>query len=116
MRVISNHNVATFIKELILEPTDDSPTLTYQPGQYIQLDIPAYGDLTFKQFDIDAPFDQVWRVQHVHDYTAENHTRQRRNYSLATNPGVDTNYRFNIRIATPPRGQDCLAGVGSSYV
>jgi Na(+)-translocating NADH:ubiquinone oxidoreductase F subunit len=40
----------------------------------------------------------------------------RRNYSLATNPVTDRQLRFNVRIATPPRGQDCPAGVGSSYV
>ena len=40
----------------------------------------------------------------------------RRNYSLANNPATDKQLRFNVRIATPPRGQDCPAGVGSAYV
>jgi Na(+)-translocating NADH:ubiquinone oxidoreductase F subunit len=40
----------------------------------------------------------------------------RRNYSLATNPATDRQLRFTVRIATPPRGQDCEAGVGSSWV
>jgi Na(+)-translocating NADH:ubiquinone oxidoreductase F subunit len=40
----------------------------------------------------------------------------RRNYSFATNPAVDHQLRFNIRIATPPHGQTCLAGAGSAYV
>jgi Na(+)-translocating NADH:ubiquinone oxidoreductase F subunit len=35
---------------------------------------------------------------------------------MATNPAVDPLMRFNVRIATPPRGQDCLAGAGSAYV
>jgi len=39
----------------------------------------------------------------------------RRNYSLATNPSCHRQLKFNIRIATPPRGQDCDAGVGSTY-
>jgi Na(+)-translocating NADH:ubiquinone oxidoreductase F subunit len=40
----------------------------------------------------------------------------RRNYSFATNPAADRLLRFNVRIATPPRGQDCPAGAGSSHL
>ena len=115
-RVISNDNVATFIKELVLEATPDSPPLTYQPGQYIQINIPAYGKIAFRDLTVRPPFSEVWQAQHVYDFQTENHTALRRNYSLASNPRRDTQLRFNVRIATPPRGQDCPAGVGSSYV
>ncbi len=54
--------------------------------------------------------------QHVFDYKAENHTEVRRNFSLASNPEMDGRMYFNVRISTPPRGQDCNAGVGSSYI
>jgi Na(+)-translocating NADH:ubiquinone oxidoreductase F subunit len=57
----------------------------------------------------------VWQVQHVRDYASSNSTATRRNYSLANNPIIDKQFRFNVRIATPPRGQDCAAGVGSTY-
>ena len=40
----------------------------------------------------------------------------RRIYSFASNPAIDKLLRFNVRIATPPRGQHCNAGTGSSYV
>jgi Na+-transporting NADH:ubiquinone oxidoreductase subunit F len=58
----------------------------------------------------------VWKAQHVFDFRSENAARLRRNYSLASNPAVDRQLRFNVRIATPPRGQDCPAGAGSAYV
>lgn len=115
-RVISNDNVATFIKELILEPEPGSPRLDYQPGDYIQIDIPAYGKIQFKEIAVGAPFSDVWNAQHVFNFRAENNLPVRRNYSLATNPAVDSHLRFNVRVATPPRGQDCAAGAGSTYM
>jgi Na+-transporting NADH:ubiquinone oxidoreductase subunit F len=115
-RVVSNDNVATFIKELVLEPEPDSPRFDYKPGDYIQVDIPAYGEIPFHQMSVCAPFGDVWKTQHVFDFRAQNDIPIRRNYSLATNPAVDKQLRFNVRIATPPRGQDCLAGAGSAYI
>jgi MocE subfamily Rieske [2Fe-2S] domain protein len=115
-RVASNDNVATFIKELVLEPEPGSPLPNYQPGQYLQLDIPAYGEIAFSEIAVKPPFAEVWKAQHVFDFQAENRAPIRRNYSPATNPAVDRQLRFNVRISTPPRGQDCLAGAGSSYV
>jgi len=53
----------------------------------------------------------------VYEYVSSNTSAStRRNYSLANNPHKDNQLRFNVRIATPPPGQDCPAGVGSSYV
>jgi len=115
-RVVSNDNVATFIKELVLEPEPGCPLPIYQPGDYMQLDIPAYGELSFQEFSVRPPFDKVWAAHHLFDFRSENRNPARRNYSIATNPSIDRQLRFNIRIATPPRGQDCPAGVGSSYV
>jgi MocE subfamily Rieske [2Fe-2S] domain protein len=115
-RVVSNENVATFIKELILEPEPGSPLPAYQPGDYLQLDIPAYGEISFHEIVVKQPFAEVWQAQHIFDFRSENSTPIRRNYSLATNPATDHQLRFNVRIATPPRGQDCLAGAGSAYV
>ena len=116
LRVVSNENVATFIKELVLEPEPDSPLPPYQPGDYLQLDIPAYGDISFHEIAVKQPFAEVWKAQHVFDHRSENALPVRRNYSLATNPTADRQLLFNVRIAVPPRGQDCLAGVGSAYV
>ncbi|HTB83083.1 MAG TPA: NADH:ubiquinone reductase (Na(+)-transporting) subunit F [Candidatus Sulfotelmatobacter sp.] len=115
-RVASNENVATFIKELVLEPEPGTPLPPYQPGDYLQLDIPAYGEIRFDEIAVNMPFAEVWKTQHVFDFRSENAVPVRRNYSLASNPAVDRQLRFNVRIATPPRGQDCPAGAGSAYM
>ena len=115
-RVVSNANVATFIKELVLEPTNGDGAIEFVPGDYLQLDIPAYDEIKFRSFNINAPFAAAWEVNHVFDYAATNPAASRRNYSFACNPDVENIFRFNVRISTPPRGQDCPAGAGSSYV
>ena len=65
---------------------------------------------------MSAPFAEIWKAQGVFDFHAENALPIRRNFSMATNPGVDKQLRFNVRISTPPRGQDCSAGAGSTYL
>jgi Na+-transporting NADH:ubiquinone oxidoreductase subunit F len=116
-RVVSNCNVATFIKELVLEPLDAGERISFTPGDYLQLDIPAYDAIRFRDFDIAEPFAGVWERQHVFDLVAHNPEAGRRNnYSLAGNQQTESVLRFNVRIATPPLGQDCAPGVGSSYV
>ncbi len=115
-RVVGNENVATFIKELVLEPEPGSAIPPYQPGDYLQFDIPAYGEISFQEIAVKPPFAEVWKAQHLFDFRAGNAAPIRRNYSLATNPATDKQLRLNVRIATPPRGQDCLAGAGSAYV
>ncbi len=116
-RVVSNRSVATFIKELVLEPLDAAERIEFTPGDYIQLDIPAYETIRFRDFDIPEPFATVWKNQHVFDLVASNPVAGRRNnYSMASNPLTEREFRFNVRIATPPPGQDCAPGVGSSYV
>ena len=115
-RVVSNDNVATFIKELVLEPADAESAVSYQPGDYLQLDIPAYGEIRFRDIPVRMPFSKTWEEQHVYDFRSENAAPLRRNYSLATNPAADRQLRFNVRIATPPRGQACNGGAGSAYV
>jgi len=115
-RVVSNDNVATFIKELTFEQEGNSPKLEYQPGDYMQIDIPVYGQRTLQNVEVKPPYEETWRAQHIFDFGAENPSPCRRNYSLATNPAKDKQLRFNIRIATPPRGVNCNAGKGSSYI
>jgi len=115
-RVVSNNNVATFIKELVLELVGETGPLDYQPGDYLQIDIPAYAEKKLQTLEIDPPFAQVWQMHHVYDFAASNPICCRRNYSFATNPATDRQLRFNVRIATPPRGQEAPAGVGSTYV
>ncbi|MEX0330967.1 MAG: fatty acid desaturase, partial [Puniceicoccaceae bacterium] len=116
-KVVSNTSVSTFIKELVLEPASAEDAVDFQPGDYMQLDIPTYEQIRFREFDIPEPYATVWERQHVFDLVASNTEENRRNnYSLASNSQKETILRFNVRIATPPPGQDCPPGVGSSYV
>jgi MocE subfamily Rieske [2Fe-2S] domain protein len=117
LRVVSNCNVATFIKELVLEPVDSEAGVDFTPGDYLQIDIPAYDTIRFSDFDIAEPFATVWRNQHLFDLVVHNTGSARRNnYSLASNRTTEHVLRFNVRIATPPPGQDCSPGIGSSYI
>jgi Na+-transporting NADH:ubiquinone oxidoreductase subunit F len=114
LRVVSNRSVATFIKELVLEPLE---SIDFAPGDYLQFDIPTYQTIRFREFDIPPPFSTVWENQHVFDFVARNsETGRRNNYSIASNREHESTLRFNVRIATPPPGQDCPPGAGSSYV
>ncbi|MGA2249802.1 NADH:ubiquinone reductase (Na(+)-transporting) subunit F [Terracidiphilus sp.] len=115
-RVVSNQNVATFIKELVLVPEADEE-VAFLPGDYLQVDIPEYKEIRFRDFDIPQPFRKVWEQQHVFELIARNPGGNRRNnYSLASNRQTEGTLRFNVRIATPPPGQDCAPGAGSSYI
>lgn len=117
LRVVSNRSVATFIKELVLEPIEKDTQINFTPGDYLQLDIPIYNEIRFRDFEIPSPFREVWERQHVFDLKVKNlETNQRNNYSIASNQQTENQLRFNVRIATPPPGQDCPPGVGSSYL
>lgn len=117
-RVVGNRSVATFIREITLEPLDAGENVAFTPGEYLQFDIPVYDEIRFRDFEIPEPYAQVWERQHVFDLVARNPrgTSRRNNYSIASNQRTERTLRFNVRIATPPPGQDCPPGVGSSYM
>ncbi|MBJ7257042.1 MAG: hypothetical protein JHC69_09555, partial [Akkermansiaceae bacterium] len=108
LRVVSNTSVATFIKELVLEPIDTHEKITFMPGDYMQLDIPTYEKIEFREFNIPDPYAIVWERHKLFDLSASNAESSRRNnYSLASNSATERQLKFNVRIATPPPGQDC---------
>ena len=111
---MSNRNMATFIKELDIEP-EDSKQFSYQPGQYVQFVIPPH-KTCFTEFQIDVPHLQVWEQMGLFEHFAENTIYSKRNYSMATNPSTDKKLKFNIRIAIASEGKTTSAGIGSSYV
>ena len=115
-RVVSNELVATYIKELVLEPDSSASKLDYQPGDYLQVDIPVYEQRSLRDIEVRPPYAAAWQSAGVFDQMSANLTPCRRNYSLASNPDRDKFLRFNVRLATPPRGVTCNAGTGSSYV
>ena len=116
-RVVSNQNVATFIKELVLEPTGTTSSMQFKPGDYLQFDIPAYEFNRFSKFDIPSRYRNAWEHLKAFDLVSRNTDSGRRNnYSLACNQATDKFLRFNIRIALPPEGHESSPGVGSSYL
>jgi MocE subfamily Rieske [2Fe-2S] domain protein len=117
LRVVESRSVATFIRELLFEPVEPAGRVDFTPGDYLQFDIPAYDCIRFRDFDIPQPYAEVWQRQRVFDLCSVNPAAGRRNnYSLACNPQSESMLRFNVRIATPPPGQDCPPGAGSAYM
>ena len=112
--VVSNNTVATFIKELVLEPSNNEK-LVFAPGQYIQLVIPPHYT-KFSHFRIDQPYLAAWDSMNLFDCYAENSLYVKRNFSMATNPATEKLLKFNVRIELPPKGKNLPAGAGSSYV
>ncbi len=113
-QVSSNKNVSTYIKELILKPVEQE-SLTYRPGEYIQLEIPSYEN-SLEYIEVEEPYRKTWKNTGIFRYFAYNKTITKRNYSMASNPETEEKIRFNVRLALPPEGLNCSAGVGSSYV
>ena len=117
LRVVATRNISTFIRELVLEPANGTRLTGFEPGDYLQFHIPAFDRIAFRDFDIPEPYATVWRNQHVFDLVASNtNTPKYNNYSIAGNRNDTYPLVFNIRIATPPPGQDCPPGAGSSYM
>jgi Na+-transporting NADH:ubiquinone oxidoreductase subunit F len=112
--VLSNDNVATFIKELVLEiPAGES--VDFRAGGYVQLEVPPH-EVRYADYDIEEQYRGDWehfglfsKVSKVNDTTI-------RAYSMANYPEEKGVIKFNIRIATPPPGTDFPPGKMSSYV
>ena len=113
-RVRHNENLTAFIKELVLDVEPGTPRPNYQPGQYLQIEIPAYEDIALG--DLAPPYADLWQQHNISELHAQNPTPTRRNYSFASNPASDQELRFNVRLALPPRDEELPPGIGSSYV
>jgi Na+-transporting NADH:ubiquinone oxidoreductase subunit F len=112
--VRSNENVATFIKELVLE-LPKGKNLDFQAGGYIQIYIPPY-NLTFKDFIIQPKYHPDWDKYNLWDIKASNYEEIFRAYSMANHPAEGNIVMLNVRIATPPPGTDFPPGISSSYI
>ncbi|MBU1399257.1 MAG: NADH:ubiquinone reductase (Na(+)-transporting) subunit F [Proteobacteria bacterium] len=113
--VVSNENVATFIKELVLR-LDQGEELNFKAGAYVQIDIPEF-DLSYKEFNIADRYRASWEKYNLWNLKAISQEPVYRAYSLANPPSEKNELRFTIRIATPPPGATEIApGVGSSYI
>lgn len=114
-KVRSNDNVATFIKELVLE-IQDGKFLEFQAGGYIQIDIPAYS-LSFTEFDVEEEYREDWDKFNLWKYKSVVDEPLFRAYSMANHPAEGNIVMLNVRIATPPRqAPDAPPGKSSSYI
>ncbi len=113
--VRSNHNVATFIKELVLElPKGES--IDFRAGGYIQIECPAY-DFKFSEFDIEERFRDEWDKYNLWAIESVVKEPAIRAYSMANYPEESDIIMLNVRIATPPpRIADAPPGIMSSYI
>ena len=122
--VISNNNVATFIKEFCVR-IPEGEEIEFKSGEYIQIDIPAY-DVNFADMDIDPIYRADWEKYGFFDIKYKNTVPTIRAYSMASYPAEKGVIKLNVRIATPPfdRTQPkgvfkmlpVPPGIGSTYV
>ena len=114
--VKSNENVATFIKEMVLE-LPEGETLNFKAGGYIQIDIPKY-DISFKTFDIEDEYHPDWDKFNIWDLNCKNDEPEFRAYSMANHPAEGNRVMLNVRISTPPPPlwNDVPPGIASSYI
>lgn len=98
--VVSNRNVATFIKEFVVK-LPDGEALEFEPGGYIQIDVPKY-ETSFRSFLIEEEYKNDWDKYNMWDLKGKNTSETFRAYSMANYPAEKNLIKLNIRIATPP--------------
>lgn len=119
--VVSNDNVATFIKEFVVK-LPEGETLNFKSGGYIQIDVPKYDEIKFSDFDINAEYREDWDKMKMWGLVTKNPEPTYRAYSMANHPAEGNIIMLNIRIATPPwdRAAGAFAkvnpGICSSYI
>jgi Na+-transporting NADH:ubiquinone oxidoreductase subunit F len=112
--VVSNHNVATFIKELVLKlPQDES--VDFRAGGYVQLECPPH-EVNYSDFEIEQKYRGDWDKFNLWQYKSVVKETVIRAYSMANYPEEKGLVKFNIRIASPPPGTNHPPGQMSSWV
>ena len=113
--VRSNHNVATFIKELVLE-LPKGEIVDFRAGGYIQIECPPH-IAKFADFAVEEKFRDDWDKYNIWQYESIVKEPAIRAYSMANYPEESDIIMLNVRIATPPPGaQGIPPGVMSSYI
>ncbi len=118
--VISNHNVATFIKEFKLA-LPEGEHLNFKAGGYVQIDVPRI-TVEFKDIDVEEEYRDEWDKYKMWDLKMVNDEETFRAYSMANHPAEGDIIMLNVRIATPPWDRSKGAfmkvnpGICSSYI
>jgi len=113
--VKSNNNVATFIKELVLE-LPEGEVINYRAGGYIQIECPPH-IAEYKNFDVQDQYREDWDKYNLWRYVSSVKEPALRAYSMASYP-EEKEIMLNVRIATPPPGAPDTVppGIMSSYI
>jgi Na+-transporting NADH:ubiquinone oxidoreductase subunit F len=114
-RVRSNHNVATFIKELLLElPQGDE--VPFRAGGYVQIECPPH-QVHYRDFEIAEEYAADWERLDLRRFTSRVDEPVSRAYSMANYPGEKGVIMLNVRIASPPPNlPDVPPGQVSSWI
>jgi Na+-transporting NADH:ubiquinone oxidoreductase subunit F len=115
-KVRSNHDVATFIKELVLElPADED--LDFRAGGFIQIECPPH-QLSYADFDIEPQYKPEWDKHNLWRFHSKVEEEVVRAYSMANCPEEKGIIMLNVRIATPPprAPEGTPPGAMSSYI
>ena len=114
-RVVSNRNVATFIKELKLA-LPEGEVVPFRAGGYVQIQCPPH-DISFKTFDIEPEYRDAWDKFDLWRFRSLSAQPIERAYSMANYPLERGVLLFTIRIAFPPEyRQDIPPGIMSSWI
>ncbi|EQC44556.1 NADH:ubiquinone oxidoreductase, F subunit [Bacteriovorax sp. BSW11_IV] len=115
-KVISNNNVATFIKEFKLA-LPEGEVVPFRAGGFIQIERPAGLTINYKDFDVEEEYREDWDKFNLWKYTSHVEDETIRAYSMANYPEEYGIIMLNVRIASPPPRQDHLPpGKMSSYI
>jgi Na+-transporting NADH:ubiquinone oxidoreductase subunit F len=118
--VVSNRNVATFIKEFVVK-LPEGESLDFEPGGYIQIDVPKY-EMSYRDILVEDGFRSDWDNYHMWDLKVKHADETFRAYSMANYPAEKNLIKLNIRIATPPwdgarkQFMNVPPGICSSYI
>ncbi|MDO8897262.1 MAG: NADH:ubiquinone reductase (Na(+)-transporting) subunit F [Bacteroidales bacterium] len=99
--VVSNHNVATFIKEFVVK-LPEGENLDFLSGGYIQIDVPKIEVDFSKDIDVEEEYRDEWDKFNMWSLKMKNSEEIFRAYSMANHPAEGNIVMLNIRIATPP--------------
>ncbi len=118
--VVSNRNVATFIKEFVVR-LPEGENLDFRSGEYVQIYIPKYEADYRKDIEVEEEYRSDWDKFDLWSLKAKNEEETFRAYSMANYPAEKNLIILNIRIATPPmdknrRWMNVPPGICSSYI
>ncbi|MEM7702369.1 MAG: NADH:ubiquinone reductase (Na(+)-transporting) subunit F [Pseudomonadota bacterium] len=113
--VVSNENVATFIKQLVLR-LPEGEDVNFRAGGYIQIAAPEH-IVDYSEFDVENEYREDWDKFNLWKFTSKVSEPIERAYSMANYPEEKGIIMLNVRIASPPPGNDAVPpGQMSSYI